>query len=815
MKKNISINISGIIFHIEEDGYETLKEYLESINRYFSSFDDSHEIIADIESRIAEIFLGKLNDGKQVIQKEDVESLIATMGSIKDFQAVEEEEPVQEDEPYEDSEEKTTEAPAYHKKLYRDKKRKLLGGVLSGVAYYFGMDPLWLRLVFIVLFLGISYIKSIGGSLFIIYIILWIILPESDTLEEEKKYKKMFRDPDDKVLGGVASGMAAYFGLDPIVFRLIFIVSLFFAGTGLILYIILWAIIPEAKTLTDKMEMQGQPVTLSNIESNIRKSLSPKDGEDNPLKKILLLPFRLIAVVFDFISKHLGPIFGFIIEAVRVIVGIILVIVGLSGVVSILIAIGTLVGIISSNNYPDFLPIPSDFIFNQIYLFPSIALTVSLAIPFIYLIILGISITVKKYVLNPKAGWTLLAIWLISLGYIAIKIPSIVNDFREDGKYTEVNRYNPVAKTLAFNYNDIGDDAFNSISFEIEGHPDSSVMIQQIFTARGPDRKSASEAAKNTGYSINIEDSVFTFDSRLTQGSNKQFRMQEMELTLYIPYNQHFVFDEQMKNLIGYKVLRYGYRKKDLDTKIWYFTDEGLKCVGCDPEPNPEAKSDTHTSNNFISETIEGNKKIYNIRDFDRITFEDAFEVYIHQGDAYEVIAIGEDDILEKLEIEKSGKTLRLQLIRNSRKFRHKSKDVQFHITMPELSFIELDGSGRSVIEDLKSDRLHIVQKGASYINANIEVSDLTINLEGTARINLQGEGEKLTAKLTEASTLEAFDYLVEEASVVTHTASTANIHVLEKLTANSQGVSKLQYKGSPSSLNIDTSGSSNISKKD
>ena len=67
MKKNISINISGIIFHIEEDGYDSLRKYLDSINRYFGSFEDSSEILADIEGRIAEIFLSKLNDGKQVI----------------------------------------------------------------------------------------------------------------------------------------------------------------------------------------------------------------------------------------------------------------------------------------------------------------------------------------------------------------------------------------------------------------------------------------------------------------------------------------------------------------------------------------------------------------------------------------------------------------------------------------------------------------------------------------------------------------------------------------------------------------------------
>ena len=92
MKKNISINISGIIFHIEEDGYDRLKEYLESIQKYFSTFEDSTEIIADIESRIAEIFLSKLKESKQVITNKDVENLVSTMGSIQDFQAIEEQE---------------------------------------------------------------------------------------------------------------------------------------------------------------------------------------------------------------------------------------------------------------------------------------------------------------------------------------------------------------------------------------------------------------------------------------------------------------------------------------------------------------------------------------------------------------------------------------------------------------------------------------------------------------------------------------------------------------------------------------------------
>ena len=82
MKKNISINISGIIFHIEEDGYETLRKYLDSIKRYFASFEDSSEILIDIESRIAEIFLAKLNEGKMHSIMQELKSTVAAQKSF-------------------------------------------------------------------------------------------------------------------------------------------------------------------------------------------------------------------------------------------------------------------------------------------------------------------------------------------------------------------------------------------------------------------------------------------------------------------------------------------------------------------------------------------------------------------------------------------------------------------------------------------------------------------------------------------------------------------------------------------------------------
>ncbi|MFN7329627.1 MAG: PspC domain-containing protein, partial [Bacteroidota bacterium] len=210
MKKNISINISGIIFHIEEDGYDALRKYLDSINQYFGSFEDSSEILADIENRIAEIFLAKLSEGKQVITREDVNSLMATMGNVSDFKAAEEQDFAEQPKKEKSFSESSSGADAHtaNKRLYRDQRRKILGGVCAGLAHYFNIDPVWPRVLFALLVFG-SF-----GSLLLVYIILWIVVPANESLDDQASVKKMYRDQEKKVLGGVARGVAAFFGTD-------------------------------------------------------------------------------------------------------------------------------------------------------------------------------------------------------------------------------------------------------------------------------------------------------------------------------------------------------------------------------------------------------------------------------------------------------------------------------------------------------------------------------------------------------------------------------------------------------------------------
>ena len=133
MKKTLSINISGILFHIEEDGYDTLKNYLESINSHFSGYADSKEIISDIENRIAEIFLSYLKNNNQVITAENVTRLIEKMGTIADFSSLEdkvEEEYEQASDDFYKYVTPPNTADGGYKKLMRMEQKKILGGSL-------------------------------------------------------------------------------------------------------------------------------------------------------------------------------------------------------------------------------------------------------------------------------------------------------------------------------------------------------------------------------------------------------------------------------------------------------------------------------------------------------------------------------------------------------------------------------------------------------------------------------------------------------------------------------------------------------------
>ncbi len=804
MKKNISINISGIIFHIEEDGYDKLKEYLETIHRYFSSYDDSSEIIADIENRIAEIFLSKLKDGIQVITIEDVEALMATMGGIKDFKEIEvEEEP--EPAPQESySEGSESYQRAETRRLYRDEKRKILGGVLSGIAYYFSIDSLWTRLIFIVLFFGVWFFPSVPALMAIAYIVMWIIVPGTYELDDQKKVKKMFRNPDDKVFGGVSSGVAAYFGIDVIIVRLLFVVLALFGGSGLILYVILWIILPEARTITDKMEMQGEPVTLKNIETNIKKSLKVEEGEESVWMKILLFPFRLIATFISFLSKALGPIAIFIIEAIRVIFGVLLVIIAISMTLALLITGGAALGIFTGTYFVDYVDFPLELIRQDFPVLPLIAGFFVWLIPQIFLVILGVSVITKKLILNAKIGWSLFAVWLISVVVLVLTIPPIIGRYSRDGVHTEVKRYDLTGKTAILNLTQIGLEDYDVTTLKLRGHEDSVYRLEQRFEARGRSRKDAIDNAKMVTYNVVVDDSVFTFDSNIQFSDEAKFRGQKLDMILYIPYNHTFMMDDDLRYILRSTIYSNGFRVSQMEGNTWMFTEDGLQCLTCTSDRSSSQNTRSYDSDN-------GERISFDFSGFQSVDVGSIFNIEIQAGSNWDVEVSGRDRDLEDVVVKVTNGELVINFKKDISKWDRNRKEVKVHITMPELQSLDLSGAAKGKIYGFDQHNMDINLSGASVTEMDVDLTEANIDLAGVSRLNISGTGESLDAEISGASNLNAEDFMVDYAVLNVSGASKARVHVNKELEIDASGGSSIRYSGDPMLKSDRSSGSSII----
>jgi phage shock protein PspC (stress-responsive transcriptional regulator) len=293
MKKVININFQGRILPIEEMAYENLKQYIESLRTYFEQEEGKDEIINDIECRVAELCEDRLKKGAVCITEQDIDLIIISIGRPADFEA-------------QDGFEANTSAntganqaqsntqnagePTYQKRLYRDEQNKVLGGVCAGIANYLNLDPIIIRVLWILLF-GISFFA---------YLLLWIAVPSTSVNEVGGIRKRLFRDLDKKVIGGVCAGMSKYFGVKVGIIRALFLLptillilnwnrfhlfqfwefddfnnffDVTFMPGAIFVYIVLWLVLPEARTSADKLEMMGEKVDINSIKNAIQTDL--------------------------------------------------------------------------------------------------------------------------------------------------------------------------------------------------------------------------------------------------------------------------------------------------------------------------------------------------------------------------------------------------------------------------------------------------------------------------------------------------------------------------------------------------------------
>ena len=624
MKKTLSINISGILFHIEEDGYDTLKNYLESINTHFSGYPDSKEIVSDIENRIAEIFLSYLKNNNQVITAENVTRLIEKMGTIADFSALEEKEEVEEvvDPASEDFYKYVTPPNAEsggYKKLMRMEYKKILGGVCAGIAHYFAIDALWIRLIAILLlfsgninfdlfdFNPFGWVQvnfGFAGLAIVAYIVLWVILPVSHANEENKEIKKLYRNPDDKVLGGVASGLAAYFGIKELYVRLAFVFLTIAGGSGVVIYLILWIITPIASSITERIKMKGGEITLDSIDSTVKETINPvppapESPFESTIKKVVMTPFRVLGQVIEALGSALGSLGKFLLTVLRLFFGVIIFFFGMVLVGTPLVAFSLYLGILDPIYYGTEDVFPLEMITELVPTGLAAAGLGVLAIPGIVILMLGLSVLSKKNLVGNKFGLVALALWLMCIATLGFQIPRVVAKFKEEDR---VLTNTPLALgqgVLFLKANDGEDEEFyQRVVLELKGTEDSVLTLNQEYFSRGQSKKQAQENIKKIAYSYAVKDSVITFERGFDMKTLGAFRDQKLNLTLAIPYNKPFVMDDSLLEILENTLYKNGYDWEDVRPAAnGVFNEAGLTCLTC-----PEKKGERRDWDSFESE---------------------------------------------------------------------------------------------------------------------------------------------------------------------------------------------------------------------
>ena len=772
MKKTLSINIAGIVFHIEEDAYATLDTYLKSIHAYFKNFEGAKDIVDDIEARIAEKFWNiRETEKTEAITQVHVDALIASLGTIADFQEIEEED-VKKEQTF-------NEAPksVFSKPFRRDLSNKKLGGVASGIANYFEVDPIWVRVILVVGFFGLIPLLYIGNFVFWAYVICWIAIPGEINLEA-KTYRKFYRDPEMKVIGGVMAGIAAYTGWDIGLLRILAFISLFFFGSGAVAYIFILAISPEAKSLTDKMEMTGEPITLENIERNIKETVQPDSAEEKPITRILLFPFRAFAAIFTVLKPILTGVRWF----AQYLLGVVLLIISVAFMIA-LVALTTAgisgfdhgqVGISFGEAVPIFL-LAQDLPAWAVYAAYAAIIPMILGIG-----IGGISLLANRKLTNKIYQYTSTSIAIIGwIGLFAafsmvgrnFQRTASLNQIKEitaDSSYVftlkRESQENIWEKMLGNTIiadefldedelHDFNRNGFSRASISLEGYDGKTIQVIMFAKSNGKTRADAELNAKSIDYQWVQKGDQIVMDSHFGL-KNFKFRNQRMRIKVLIPYGVSFGMTRDFALYIE-NLLDSGYFKNEENDLFvgskWAFTpDKGLICLNREPQSNNDSEDSDFSDNPKFPKSDESVNKgdsstgfsiTKTLPDFSTIELleSETSAITITQGPVYQITYKSSDPMHDFSSMAKVDQGVL--------KFPEVQSGLEIIIQMPSLKKISLGGNSRTTL-------------------TGFDVDNLDVLLSGFHSLTLNGKSKQLQVSANESSELLAGNWLTQKAFV-------------------------------------------------
>jgi phage shock protein PspC (stress-responsive transcriptional regulator) len=545
MKKTISISIAGMLFHVEEDAYLMLQEYLESINRYFSTMADAREILADIEARMAELLMRRPAEVGPAVRILDVENMIATLGTVEEFMAAEgatAEQSYTAVPPMDDTKEKSTEANETRRWL-KDRTTKRIDGVLGGLANYLMLDAIWVRVFAVVALVLLTSAFQFPGfaSCVLAYVALSLLLPvDKRNLAYVHRKRKLFREQEGQVIGGVAGGLAQYLSLDVVIVRLILIGLIFLGGSGLLIYIALWLAAPIAKSTTDRMQMAGQKITLESIRERVETSRAGSeagqiDSNRSQAYKLLMLPFELLGGLL----RGLGPIFKFLFRGVGIFIGFILFVIALSlTLVSLAAITGLVQGDINATNWIQY----EGFDFNlKAFLNDIPAAVMWLGVGVVSLTALdfllhGVSLMAGKRLMAPSVRWGITGLLVLTIVLFLWQLQPVVAQYAQESEREQRVAVKKAIGSYTISAREVGAGTFLRPNVRFVLSENDSIYVVSSLSSRGATESDAERAAQMIlPFSLRVDTASVEMDNGLKLADGSKFRFQRLDLRIEMP----------------------------------------------------------------------------------------------------------------------------------------------------------------------------------------------------------------------------------------------------------------------------------------
>jgi len=882
MKKNISINLQGIIFHIEEDGFDVLSRYLAEVKAHFASYRGHEDIVADIEGRIAELFAARLSPMQQVISLADVEAMTAKMGRVSDFapDADEDDEATTE----------TAEAPnasafagaapgataagtagatavAEPKRLYRDMANRKIAGVAAGIAQYFAVNPLWIRLGFVVLAFfspGVwrvfddnpfrHFNLHFGSWALLGYVVLWIVLPKRYDAPAPTEVllnsgplagRRLFRDTGGGKVAGVASGLAAYFNIDVTLVRVILLAGLFAGGFTFLLYIILWIVLPEAKTVSDKLRMRGDAVTLEGFDSSVR---------NNAFSDAPTTTNRPVGAFVEDAARGLRPLVNFVGSAIRVVAGVLLTLGGFSLLLMLAIMLGAGIGLIPNSENIVAGDVPAHVLLNGIPAWALLAGFVATGIPALSLLLGGLNLLFKRTLLPRTVSLSLLGLWFLGVVGLAMAVAQQNRQFQYDAEVEQLERYPALTTPVLMLDARRVDRQWNQHVDVRLAAADSGRVVEVLRTlgSKGPTEEVARRnALTSIDYTIRPSgDSSLVFDDHFSFLPGAAYRKQELAVTIRLPRNRTFRVSERFaNNLLHDENFVNNRRPNNPEQHRYRLRGNKLECIGCTDEEagksddsdrsdaNTDANNDGGDSNDEGADNKDGltlnyggaptfdtnfesygsARRTFQESGFTQVSVAGGYRLVVRHGDAFRVAAGGDDGSLNDLRVERDGNELQIRPRNASffgRNWNRGEEKVLIRIDMPALDHLELAGSVQADLGGFdRQDRLHVEQAGASHLRLNGNYGTLKLEQAGACRTTATGRADALDLDAAGACELAGANLQTRTARVSVAGVCKARLNVSESIEGDAVGASEIAYSGQPKRTNVDATGPSSIKR--